>query len=719
MKTDWYQTRYRRLLVDMHIPDWDPQFLARYDPRLMLDAYKRAGATSVMFYCQSHVGLCYFPTKTGKQHPALRGRDVVSETLALLQENDIAAVGYYSVNYNDWAFWEHPEWRTLPCADKSAKSFAHSRYGTCCLNHPEYRTFVLAQLSEIVEGRGFDGFFIDDSFWSTVCVCAHCRKKFRQKTGAEIPTLVNWFDPAWCQFQTAREHWLSEYVQTITMHLKSLNPALAVYHNFGVALGHWAFGVPFESAVHHDFLGGDLFGDPLEQLLVSKWLSHLSTNRPMEFMTSHTIGVREHVQLKSLEQQRLQAHAATLLSSAFLFIDWINPDGTINPKVYDRIRQVFGETAPYESYLGGEPIEDIAIYFSYDAKVDFADNARALSDIDPWGDSFTSPHVRALRGVVRALQRAHLPFGIITSKQLRELDRYKVVILPNVLRMNAREIDTFRTYVREGGALYASRYTSLVHTEGARCDDFMLADVFGCHFEADDVGSMSYLKPTDSQVAEWIAPQDFLTLSDELVMFGPRKDHPLVKPLRVRSDASGEILGTLTLPYSDKSSGTIFDQDWSSIHSSPPWQNTTHPSLVQHEFGAGKAIYSAADIESLDADMPNRVFTQLIKEFFNGSPAYTTSAPPAVWMNVMHQAAEHRMTIGFLNYQSQTPVIPIPQFVFSLKPPRGEKFVSLMSVPEEQAQDFSCDASGILHARVQHLELFAMFAAQTAPERVV
>ena len=384
MKT-WYQERFRRLLVDMHIPDWDADFLAQYDPRTLIDTYVRAGATSVMFYCQSHVGLCYFPTKTGKQHPALNGRDIVSETLALLREHNIAAVGYYSVNYNDWAFWEHPAWRTIPSGDKSADSFAHSRYGTCCLNHPEYRAFVLAQLSEILDRRKFDGFFVDDSFWSTICVCAQCREKYHWEASAEIPRTVDWFDPTWCRFQSKREHWLSEYVQEITAHLKKHDPSLAVYHNFGVASGHWAFGVPFESAAHHDFLGGDLFGDPIEQLMVSKWMTNLSENRPMEFMTSHTIGVREHVQLKSLEQQRLQALAATLLSSAFLFIDWINPDGTINLKAYDRIGQVYRETAPYEPFLGGDAVQDIAIYLSYDAKVEFADNGTSRARDRPLG----------------------------------------------------------------------------------------------------------------------------------------------------------------------------------------------------------------------------------------------------------------------------------------------------------------------------------------------
>ncbi len=710
----WYTSRYRRLLVDMHIPDWDARFLAQYDPAVMIDAYKRAGATSVMFYCQSHVGLCYFPTRTGKQHPALNGRDLVSETLARLKENDIAAVGYYSVNYNDWAFWNHPAWRTVPCGDRSAESFARSRYGTCCLNHPEYRAFVLAQLAEILDGRAFDGFFIDDSFWPTVCVCAQCRQRYWEETGTEIPRTVDWFDPAWCAFQSARERWLSEYVQTISTHLKTLDPALTVYHNFGVALGHWAFGVPFESAAHHDFLGGDLFGDPLEQLMVTKWLTNLTPHRPMEFMTSHTTGVREHVQLKSLEQQRLQAHAATLLSSAFLFIDWINPDGTLNARVYDRIGQVYRETAPYEPYLGGEPVEEIAIYFSYDAKVDFDDNGRALADVDPWSDAFTSPHVRAVRGVVRALQRAHLPFGIITSKQLSELERYKVVILPNVLRMNAREAQAFRRYVERGGALYASRYTSLVETCGSYHADFMLADVFGCHFEADDIGSMSYLTLPRDGMADAIAPQTVLTLSPELVMFGPLKDKPRVKPLRLREAGSGVVLGTLTLPYSNASSGTVFDHDWSSIHSSPPWQETAHPALVQHRFGDGQVIYSAADIESLDAEAPGKLFVALVRRLLGAEPSFATDAPPAVWMNVLHQPEHNRLIVALLNYQAQTPVIPIPQISFSLKPPHGKRFTALKRLPAEDGLTFECEPDGGLHAQVGQLDWFALFAAEFA-----
>ena len=38
----------RRLLVDMHIPDWDDRFLAGYDPRSIAEAAADIGADGVM-----------------------------------------------------------------------------------------------------------------------------------------------------------------------------------------------------------------------------------------------------------------------------------------------------------------------------------------------------------------------------------------------------------------------------------------------------------------------------------------------------------------------------------------------------------------------------------------------------------------------------------------------------------------------------------------------
>lgn len=53
----WYKNAYRRHLLDMHIEDWDDEFLSKFDPEDYVDNLKRAKIQAAMIYMQSHVGL--------------------------------------------------------------------------------------------------------------------------------------------------------------------------------------------------------------------------------------------------------------------------------------------------------------------------------------------------------------------------------------------------------------------------------------------------------------------------------------------------------------------------------------------------------------------------------------------------------------------------------------------------------------------------------------
>ena len=71
----WFTKAYRRNLVDMHIEDWNPEFLSRFDPKEYVANLKKAHIQAPMLYLQSHVGHCYWPTKIGHMHAALNGRE--------------------------------------------------------------------------------------------------------------------------------------------------------------------------------------------------------------------------------------------------------------------------------------------------------------------------------------------------------------------------------------------------------------------------------------------------------------------------------------------------------------------------------------------------------------------------------------------------------------------------------------------------------------------
>jgi hypothetical protein len=706
LEAPWFQRGYRRMLVDMHIPDWDEAFLAAYDPAAMAAMIERVGLTSAMIYCQSHVGLCNWPTRSGKMHAGLRGRDVTGELLGELHQRGLAVCAYYSVVYNNWAYLEHPDWRICPPGGSIPVdgSFAGKRYGHCCPNNPDYLAFTKAQTAELMEDYDFDGLFFDMTFWPSICVCEHCRTRFRRETGWEIPDTIDWFAPAWCAFQTARERWMKDFSEQLTRHAKSICPGISVYHNFAASLFNWTLGLPFAAAQCHDFMGADFYGDTTEQLMVSKFMAGLSCQQPVEFMTSCCVNLRDHVQLKSVEEMRRQAFAATLFSGAFLFIDAINPDGTTHPVLAERIRSIYAETAPYEPFLGGEAVADIALYFSDDSRMDFTDNGLPLTSAPYWSNQY--PHSQAMRGLCRILQEAHLPFAIITRKNLSKLSKYRVVALPNILRMSHDEAAAFRDYVQNGGHLYASGQTSLTETNGSRRKDFLLADVFGCHADLSvHHGTVTYLKPAVASVANAIAPQFYISVFQPSVSSGA-----CVVPLT--EQVEGEILATTTLPYASPQPGSIEDHAWASIHSSPPWLDTANPFVVQNHFGQGSAIYTAAALEMVATEANRRLVSSLLQTLLGPKPTYSAKAHPAVWMNVQHHAHSQAYTIAFLNNQTQEPPLPIPELSFSLRPAQGKAFSRLVQLPANTPVPFSIDADGTLKAKVADCQLFIMLKAE-------
>jgi hypothetical protein len=181
--------------------------------------------------------------------------------------------------------------------------------------------------------------------------------------------------------------------------------------------------------------------------------------------------------------------------------------------------------------------------------------------------------------------------------------------------------------------------------------------------------------------------------------------------LRLAESVQGRVLGTLTVPYANPHLGTIFDQNWASIHCSPPWQDTLIPMIVENQYGKGRAIYSASDFESVDSEANDRLLLGLIQSLLD-EPTYTAQAHPAVWMNVCHQPELQRFNLGFLNYPSAFPAIPIPVINVTIRPPAGKQFVQLLERPSGTSIAFTLEESGALSAKIHNLESFTLLEAQ-------
>ena len=431
---------------------------------------------------------------------------------------------------------------------------------------------------------------------------------------------------------------------------------------------------------------------------------NLSPGRPVEFMTTIAGNLAEHEQLKSPQVLQTQNLAATACSSAYLMIAAVDPDGGMNPEMFERCRLSFDEAQRYESFLGGDPIEDVVVYFSDASKMSFAENGRSVSDA-LGASPMNYPHYESAKGAAAKLQAAHLAFGIISKKQLAKLDNYRVIILPNVLRMDSTEIDAFRDYVAGGGRVYASAFTSLTDCAGKRFSDFAMADLFGCHYEHTEQGLMIHMQPSASLPTEAIARQRYLT------HWIGEATQPAV--LRLAEDPDAETLMSLSLPYGYPDKGHVEGRNWASIHSSPPWLETRHPVVVRNRYGEGEVIYSAAAIETGSSAAHTALFNHLVDSLLNSTWRIRASAADDILLTAFDQPDRRRWMLSLLDLGKETQAATREPIKLELQAPPGTGWTGLECLADSVDSSHST-AGGVLHCEFTPRSQLTMFAASYA-----
>ncbi len=648
----WFEHAWRRAVIDMHIPDWDAKFLSEFDADRYVEALVQSRAQSIVCYAHSHVGLFNYPTKVGQQHAGLRGRDIVAEMIERCHQRNIAVVLYVSVIHDRWASDQHPDWRII---HPNGGDFGRgSRHGFVCPNSP-YREYVRAWTREIAERFDLDGMRFDMTFWTCVCYCAHCQERWHREVGGDLPRTVDWTDERWVQFQRQREQWLGEFAEICTSTVRAARPQATVEHQASIYPGSWNNGASWPLVAQNDFLQGDFYGDALQGSFVRKLLEDLTPSRPFGYETSFSVSLQDHTARKSEALLEAKASAAIADAAAFIFIDAIDPVGTVNPHTHERMGRVFDRLMPHYRELGGQRVADIGLFYSLDSRFDMRSNGRSVLEVDNGADT----HTRSTLQAARLLIANHLPWRMITRKSISQLPRLKTLVLSNVHHLSAEEIAAIRDWVQAGGTLCASGATSLVLNTGQHQPDFMLSEVFGASLvKANWTDREHYLSPTDAGRA------DFPGWDARYPAFvrGPAMD--------VRAHAGSTVLATRTLPWLAPDA-----RSFSSIHSNPPWQVTDQPEVVHHRFGQGAAIYCASLIEEVETLQES--FVCLLRRLCP-RPTFEVTAHPAVEATLFHQPDRRRYVLSLVNFQHDLPNVPIDGITVRLRLPQPVKSVRVL-----------------------------------------
>lgn len=629
-ETNWFSDSYRRNLIDMHIEDWDESFLSKFDPKAYVSLLKKAKVQSAMIYANSHVGYCYWPTASGHMHNGLKGRDTLGELIELCHSEGMDVVVYYSLIFNNWAHDQNPSWRMVNSEGitDSDRPGRLARKRKCCPNSLEYRDFIETQVKELCDAYDFEGIFFDMTYWPYICYCESCKQRYSKEVGGEMPTVADWKDPNWIRFQKKREEWLREFAAFATNVARRYKPGVTVEHNSAVLVHPWTLGTTLGLTESNDYIGGDLYGGFLQQSFVCKLFRNITPNQPFEYMTSRCDpSLSDHTTLKSKEALMLHACLALAHGGAFLFIDAIEPDGSLNPKVYETMGEVFGETSQYEPYLGGSMLEDVAVYYSLDSKMTIdKDYKQGIAG------PLSYPHIDAALGATRILRENHIPFGVISRCNLKDTQAYKVIVLPDVAFLSDEEADAIREYVKNGGALFAS----------GRSGAGVLADVLGVDERGETEENTTYVTPNQNGGAL-------------LPGIDPRFPLCVFSRQRVAEPCDqGEVMATITLPYTSPN-----DRKFVSIHSNPPGRSTEHPAVVFRRYGKGQVIWTAAAIEAFEQEPHRRAFADMIKALIGSDVSVEADAPGVVEVIAFHQPDNRRYLVALINEQESLPAVPV------------------------------------------------------------
>lgn len=219
----WYQKSHFRNLVDMHIPSGIGN-LENFDAQQYACLMEKAGVDEAYVYASNCLGLWSVSLKGGIQTLDYRKARSFGETVAALRKKGIGVVGYLN-SWSTEAALMHPDWRVREMGKPEEPV---GRFGVCCLNSP-YRDYFLALVEEMVSTYDMDGLWVDMiGFYTSACTCEHCRKRYREATGFEIPETIDWTDENYLRYLRFKCDTVSSYARQIAETARRARPGISV-----------------------------------------------------------------------------------------------------------------------------------------------------------------------------------------------------------------------------------------------------------------------------------------------------------------------------------------------------------------------------------------------------------------------------------------------------------------------------------------------------------
>jgi hypothetical protein len=607
----WWATSRRRVFYDAHTPDWtdpcqrghvpDASFpvLSKVDPEGDLEIMAEAGVDSVVLFAKCQYGNAYYPTDVGRQHAALRGRDLFGEQLRAAHARGIRVIAYFSNMWDVAASGANPDWTLEPSRSRDNTG----RWPALCLLSG-YRQLALEQVREIAGRYPVDGLW-SDILTAGPCVCRRCEAAFVEIHGRPMPAGSE--ADGWLDLIHFSQTVLRDYLAEQQAVLKAERPLAALIPNFyattfvdastGLSTEHLSVADIGSTEGYSDWHG---LGFPS---FASSYIQAGTLGRPSEVLVSRFVHTWDFT-MRSAAQLRFEAFTIAAHGSTVSVDDQPYATGAIEAEVYRRLGPVYERIAERAPWLDGAVQQRYAaIYASQSAReleslLGAAENPRngEQSAQFPRSEPRTAPSdlVAAITGTYRSLVESHIPVAFLDERQecLDRLGDFRVLVLADVLTISLAETEAIAAFVQKGGGLVVTGELGVRKADGAPSFEPVLRDLLGVRFGAPGRFTYPYLRFTDglsSQLGSWPVPHyGRITGLDSLA-----------GDIRVLAYRTDPVLETDDVTY------------WHN-NQPAPGAETDDPVIVERSVGSGRIIVSAARLGNNRARLGHGAYRDLL-----------------------------------------------------------------------------------------------------------
>lgn len=470
---NWYDRPMR--WMQLAFVEDDP---GQYDPKFWLDYFKRCHADAA---CISAGGcVAFYPTKVPFHYRSkyLGDHDTFGEMVKGCRDlgmNVIARTDPHALHQD--MVDAHPEFVAVTADGQPRRHWADPTLWVSCALGP-YNFLAMTDITiEIMKNYMVDGLFSNRWAGSGMCYCKSCQALFHDYCGKDLPRTNNPQDPTRRAYINWHQNRLFDLWRLWDTEIKKINPNAAFLANAGggalsdldmATIGSLAPTLFADRQARHGLMAPWAAGKNAKEYAATLG------NKAIAGITS--VGVEENYRWKDSVQSGDEIRLWIADGVAHNLRPWVVK---FNAKPIDKrwmpvVENFYNWHYRNQKYLRNEKsLAEVAIVYSQQTAA-FYGGAQASAKVENHAE-----------GYYQALVEARVPFDMVHDLLLEpeNIDRYRVLILPNIAALSDRQCKQLADYVARGGSLVATHETSLYDEWGVRRKDFGLASLFGVSFE--------------------------------------------------------------------------------------------------------------------------------------------------------------------------------------------------------------------------------------------